>query len=681
MSIRVDADNTHFLGEPAERDLAQRLDECFTITFGRHHGDLSKWLAEPKAHIAERFGFAKELLVIYSKHPRTDARVLTAIEHISRDPEFKHRIDRAVVLLIHNGNPADTESLLRERLDWIVVPISSTEISEPTRGPLFLRSRIANAIGDVDLFAMSSPITDDKYFFGRDSTVQELVTRAVDRGENSGLFGLRKTGKTSVLFAVQRRLGGSEVLVEYADCQNPGVHAARWWSVLEGLAKRCASTLLNSRMRTVQLSGGYTEATAGNQFLSDMRAVLADGAVPRVVFLLDEIEYITPLISGALGRHWDNDFLPFWQTIRSVHHEVLGKITFVVAGVNPLAVTTSHFGTTPNPIFQLAQPMFLEPMDISRVREMVRTIGRYSGLNISEDVYAYLAQLYGGHPFLIRLACSEVWRATDVRDPERRASITVDSFEQHARQVASRLDQPVRDILLSLVWWYPEEYDLLRILADGDGEFAAQYLEGNPATVLHFAHYGLLTPDRTAFAIGVLKEFLKQHGDEYRSQLSPFTRGDIPPELLPQVPDLDALGRLFEQRTEVELLLRKAILLYLGIKTNWDPAKIAKAMAKGISQRAERRDTPENLFVGRTPQVVINDLYTTDLKSIILVNWDVFGPLFGDNKGRFEMNMDSLNKARRIDAHAKPIPPHEVDEIHNSRAWLKARLGAIPKLD
>ena len=42
------------------------------------------------------------------------------------------------------------------------------------------------------------------------------------------------------------------------------------------------------------------------------------------------------------------------------------------------------------------------------------------------------------------------------------------------------------------------------------------------------------------------------------------------------------------------------------------------------------------------------------------------------------MNMDTLNKARRVDAHAKPVPHAEVEEISNSYAWLRGRLEAIP---
>ena len=95
-------------------------------------------------------------------------------------------------------------------------------------------------------------------------------------------------------------------------------------------------------------------------------------------------------------------------------------------------------------------------------------------------------------------------------------------------------------------------------------------------------------------------------------------------------------------------------MLYLGVKHNWDPRKIADAMVRGLNRRSDRKN-PGELFVGRTPQEVLIELYTLDLKTIVMENWDVFGPLFEGNKSRFEMNMDTINRARRVETHTKPI--------------------------
>ena len=488
-------------------------------------------------------------------------------------------MERAIVLLVHNGDPEETRHLLQEHPDWIIVPLAFSELRNSARGALFLRARIAETIGTLDLFGMLSPITSDRYFFGRNDLVQQLIVRLIERGENAGLFGLRKTGKTSVLYALSRRLEDRPILTEYIDCQNPGIHAARWWQVLETLSERCADSVKRDRKRTVTTSR-YDERNAGNLFLKDVRALLTDGQLQHIVLLFDEIEYTTPRISGALGHHWDADFVPFWQTIRAVHQEVKGQLSFLVAGVNPAAVTTSHFDGAPNPIFQLATPTYLSPLDVPQVRDMVRTIGRYSGLNIDEPVYKQLADTYGGHPFLIRIACSEVTRRVDTKNPERRAVVRVTNLTAQDAVIRARLERPIRDILLSLVWWYPEEYDLLAILADGDEGFVDDYLGDDPASVLRFAHYGLLTKDGQKFAIKDLQEFLQENSRRYKEEISPFRRGDLPPELLPEVPDLELLGRLFERRSQIELKLRRVILMYLGIKFNWDDNKIAASIVK-----------------------------------------------------------------------------------------------------
>jgi hypothetical protein len=678
MAILPKADASYFASRQDERELALRLDEAFNITHGHSWGDLSLWLAEPKLHIKERFGFAKEVLVIYSPHSKTDARVLTAIENISRSPDYKHRIDRAIALVVHAGSNEDADTLLTEIPDWVIVPFGAIELTDPRRGDLFVRSRLAETIGNVDLFGISSPITTDKYFFGRNELLQNLVTRSVDRKENTGLFGLRKTGKTSMLFAVQRRLTGRPVLTEYIDCQNPGVHAARWWQVLENVVERCARTLKREHARTAHVSKEYGEASAGARFTNDIRTLLVDGQLEHIVLFFDEIEYITPHLSGQLGRHWDADFIPFWQTIRAVHQESRGQLTFVLAGVNPASVTTSHFGQLPNPIFQLAQAHYLEPLSVAEVRDMVRTIGRYAGLNVEESVYAYLQRAYGGHPFLIRLTCSEVWKASDTQSPEQRALVTTQTFERLRSPIRARLERPVKDILLSLVWWYPEEYDLLRILAGGDSAFLAEYLKSEPGAILQFARYGLLSPDGREFAIEHLRDFLSEQGEQYKRELSPFTRGDMPPELLPQVPDLDLLGELFRKRSEVELRLRRVVIMYLNVRWHFNSMNVARAMAKALKPRKDRPASGAELFVGRIPQDVVNDLFTEDLKHIILLNWEVFGGMFKGDKRRFEMNMDTLNSARRYDAHTKPIEAEEAENIRNSYSWLLSHLPDLP---
>src|SRR6266545_4415855 len=76
--------------------------------------------------------------------------------------------------------------------------------------------------------------------------------------------------------------------------------------------------------------------------------------------------------------------------------------------------------------------------------------------------------------------------------------------------------------------------------------FGHEYLADQPQTVVQFARYGILGREGE-FAIADLRQFLNDHGESYKREISPFLRGDMPPELLPEVPDMDVLSRLFEQ--------------------------------------------------------------------------------------------------------------------------------------
>jgi len=228
-----------------------------------------------------------------------------------RHPDFKHRLERVLVIVVHKGDHEATKELLREQRDWIMVPFHASDLMGRDRGSLFIRGTIATAIGSVDLFGMSSPIKSDEYFFGRDELVQTLVNRSLIRHENTGLFGLRKTGKTSVLFAVQRRVATGSILTQYFDCQNPGVHAARWWQVLENIGDTCRQTLKLDHKRDAEVLGPYSESNAAARFSAEMKSLLMHGQLEKVILMLDEIEYVTPRLSGALGHHWDRDFYHF----------------------------------------------------------------------------------------------------------------------------------------------------------------------------------------------------------------------------------------------------------------------------------------------------------------------------------------------------------------------------------
>ena len=157
MTIKPDAFQYYFAYHPDERTLAQSLGEAFDANYGGRYEKGSRsysfWFANPQTHTCECFGLRHEVLAVHSQHTTTDGRVLRAIRDILGDGRFRHRLDRALILLIHKGDPSVTNELLySEEQDLVIVPFTSDELFDSSRGSLFIRQRIAEYFGEKDLF-------------------------------------------------------------------------------------------------------------------------------------------------------------------------------------------------------------------------------------------------------------------------------------------------------------------------------------------------------------------------------------------------------------------------------------------------------------------------------------------------------------------------------------------------
>ena len=116
--------------------------------------------------------------------------------------------------------------------------------------------------------------------------------------------------------------------------------------------------------------------------------------------------------------------------------------------------------------------------------------------------------------------------------------------------------------------------------------------------------------------------------------------------------------------------------MLFGFMSAFDNGVVSNKIVAGLP----RGSANAALFLGRSPQEAINELYLSDLKSVITKNWPPFSPYFGQKAERFEMNMDTINIARRIDAHAKPLSDEDKLHFLNSYSWFSNILAKVPGL-
>ena len=320
---------------------------------------------------------------------------------------------------------------------------------------------------------------DTTYFFGRDALLHSFMD-SVKRGENRGLFGLRKTGKTSFLYKLSRDLSDlGNITVLFYDCKTPSIR------------KRTASELL--RKITADLAheiGIAWPLPSDDRFLSESLSDLIKRARSeiKVAIIFDEVEYISYF--SKTDQHWEDDYLAFWQSIWSVQSETR-RLSAILAGVNPQLVETDKIAGIQNPLFGIVPYDYLSGLSVDEVRRMLSVLGRRMGLKFNPDVADEFKEEYGGHPLLCRLAASFTYKVIRDSGVDLPVSISkVDIGIARSERDASLVFY-CGHVISELRDFYPDEYQVFELLAAGR---IADYLEFSslPEFQSHLISYGLV---------------------------------------------------------------------------------------------------------------------------------------------------------------------------------------------
>jgi hypothetical protein len=211
-------------------------------------------LIKPTDIYTEMFNLDREIVLIFSPYTPFEPRTLDAIP-LAFKLHQALRIERICSVVISKDDNVEnklTELLKNDQEAQIVVPFSYSELLRKVDDSFFFRNRFKKHFFSRDLFASEAPLKKDLYFFGRNDLVHSLVTRHRSN-QVSGLFGLRKTGKTSVIFGVQRALKKINGISVFIDCQNPSFHRCRWNKgllyILSEIKKQHNLEVVNGRLK------------------------------------------------------------------------------------------------------------------------------------------------------------------------------------------------------------------------------------------------------------------------------------------------------------------------------------------------------------------------------------------------------------------------------------------------
>ena len=351
ISSRLDlkrAAEEHLKQNSGEYEIILKLAEILRITrVGHHSMDQSSQYQFCLASVTESFKqFVREsgeFLIIFSHFDNKSWQQKT----LKVERELRKRRDMAerrplvnFYILVSNA------SELRAKIDSVkgephaaVIPFSFEELLDCTSKNELTKcmlTRFGEYYFENNMLGENDAIDDDNLLFGDRGKIADAVVVRCHQGSNSGIFGLRRSGKTSVLNAVLRRLDWENtpyVLVESRTYET----FSSWKSVLFEIA-----CLVRARMQGIErqedesLSQFYTRLNLTSTeeeyekrgvacFIDDMRRYCSDNLL---VIALDEIELIT--YNTATSETWKNleAYKGLWSALRGC------GCPLIVCGVN-----------------------------------------------------------------------------------------------------------------------------------------------------------------------------------------------------------------------------------------------------------------------------------------------------------------------------------------------------------
>ena len=662
-----------------EKKIITELEKIFYITNAGHkisvgQSEYNYILAKPTESFKTLFKIEREFVIVFSDYVSFEPRSLDVAAKIIESIPSKLRLEKGIQVLISNDSRIEEKivGILHsqdQNLDSIVIPFSYRELLYGTVSETGVQDRFRKFLFDVDLFATNSPIENDSFFFGRRDYVRDIVAKCKS-SIHCGIFGLRRSGKTSCLLAIKRILEQENYKVLFVPCQSD-LKTTNWKTALYYIVCGMQS-ISKTDVRKIHTEDDYKKNSANIFFEEDMCACLKSFSTP-VTIMFDEIEAITFGVDTS-GVNWKegDSYLHFWDIIRGFCSKYPQKLSIVVAGTNPMIneLPAINEKGLRNPMCgQLStsnQGAYLPPFNEDNTKAMVNTLGGYMGISFNQEICSKLTYDCGGHPYLIRLFCSCINNYVKNNQIKRPVIITKPLYEKTSSlfEKSGEAEDFYLMILNILHRCYEKEYNALKILAtEGDSQIA-QTLDNK--ALLHLLGYGLIENNSSHYAIRfeTIKRFLQ---GKYKFERQGLTIDEQEAEISLRFGTAEK-----KMRELVRNILRQSKGVEEGKKIVLSAMRKNRAVQPNVVTRAETISEYRQLF----DTTVNTGMYYTTLILIIVDNFPLFSNVFNEEKHNVEKHLWILNDSRRIADHSAPSDAknwtiEDFNQFRKSMIWCE----------
>lgn len=443
------------------------------------------------------FGFTREVMLFYSPHEDLQGRTFKAA---TKEIQSTDRSVTPDTFFLWSPDPR-----LRTKLyDWsrpssLAIPLLIDENEE-----LSLIKLLRDHIYTRDLFYVTTPVSGAS-FFGRRTLLQSMRDDVFNQ-RVTGVFGLRKSGKTSILTQLSEELKDDNVVTILMDLETfPCPPEDPTDDILADLRQRLLWELRSRGLRIQELEEigqrpGILELK--NALQSVLKHLKEDGT--RILLLLDEIEYLTPADKIDIAEGEMPRIAQMLSAFRSIVQES-DNFTFTLSGLTSAIIESGRLYGRPNPLFSWARAVYVTPLDREEADDLASTVGGKMGIEITSGALEALHEASGGHAFLYRSLSSAVVSHLPVDDLKRTMSRSAVLTE--ISDWKSRIQGNIEEMIQHVKRYYPNESVMLEILMDSADDFKELAPEEHVA-VRRLKDLGLIVETDGEFEVSVILELV-----------------------------------------------------------------------------------------------------------------------------------------------------------------------------
>lgn len=375
---------------------------------------------------------------------------------------------------------------VKEEKGEVIIPINEEllNLSKPDIS-ISLRSVLDQWLARRDLFDFRFPVKGRR-FFGRSKELLNLIGY-IDDGHYVGVYGLRKVGKTSLLYQIKEKRAND--LVVYIDLQDSvPIKDCNYlyWKIaneLQSVLQQKKQELEPSQEDIILKLGSiqkYTELQHPEEknllyFDEDINYLFKRLAEhektkgTKIIIVLDELESMLPIRTNSAFK----GYVDFFKYLRGISQRTQGKLVNVVAAANPSISEQARWEGIDNPMFHFYEEMFLPLLEKNDCSKMLEELGKSMSVLFDEESLNCIYSETGGHPSIARQLCSYITK--DKHRPfQVTKNIVLENLESFIivnttffNEILERLDIdfPIeRDILLEIAKGVSKEYELSNII-------------------------------------------------------------------------------------------------------------------------------------------------------------------------------------------------------------------------